>query len=62
MRTAVLYGLETETLTKRQETGMELAELKILVRSDKNGYGQKRVLSAGQRWWDCLERKHERQD
>ena len=34
---AMSYGLETVALTKRQEAEMEVAELKIFIRSDRNG-------------------------
>ena len=40
VRPAMLYGLETVALTKRQEAEMEVAELKMLtifIRNDKNG-------------------------
>ena len=43
VRSAMLYGLETVALTKRQDAEMEVAELKMLrffVRSDKNGQDQ----------------------
>ncbi len=43
VRPAMLYGLETVALTKRQEAEMEVAELEdvtIFIRSDKNGQNQ----------------------
>ena len=43
VRPAMLYGLETVALTKRQEEEMEVAELKIVmifIRSDKIGQNQ----------------------
>ena len=44
VRPAMLFGLETVALTKRQEAEMEVAELKlnvtIFIRSDKNGQKQ----------------------
>ena len=43
VRPAMLYGLETVALTKKQEAEMEMAELKMLrfsFRSDKNGQDQ----------------------
>ena len=64
VRPAMLYGLETVALMKRQEAEMEVAELKMLrlslgvTRMDKirNEYIR------GQHRWEGLERKHERQD
>ena len=64
VRPAMLYGLETVTLTKRQEAEMEVAELKMLrfslgvTRMDKirNEYIR------GTAQVGKLERKHERQD
>ena len=64
VRPAMLYGLETVALTKRQEAEMEVAELKMLrfslgvTRMDKirNEYIR------GQHRWDGLESKLERQD
>ena len=65
VRPAMLYGLETVALTKRQEAEMEVAELKMLrfslgvTRMDKfrNEY-----IRGTAHWWDGLERKHERRD
>ena len=62
VRPAMLYGLETVALTKRQE--MEVAELKMLrfslgvTRMDKTSMST----SEGQHRWESLERKLERQD
>ena len=64
LRPAMLYGLETVALTRRQEADMEVAELKMLrfslgvTRLDKirNEYIR------GTARWEGLERKHERQD
>ena len=64
VRPAMLYGLETVALTKRQEAEMEVAELKMLrfslgvTRMDKT----RMSTSDGQHRWERLERKHERQD
>ena len=58
VRPAMMYGLETVELAKRQEVEMEVAYswrcYTIFIRGDKNGQDQHR--------WDGLERKHERQD
>ena len=64
VRPAMLYGLETVSLTKRQEAEMEVAELKMLrfslgvTRMDniRNEYIR------GKHKWESLERKLERQD
>ena len=64
VRPAMLYGLETVALTKRQEAEMEVAELKMLrfslgeTRMERSGMST----SEGQHRWKGLERKHERQD
>ena len=52
---AMVYGLETVALTKRQEAEMEVAELKML----RFSLGVTRMDKIG---WDGLDRKHERQD
>ena len=65
VRPAMLYGLETVALTKRQEAEMEVAELKMLRFSlgvttmDKirNEY-----IRGTARGGDGLEREHERRD
>ena len=66
VKAAMLYGLETVALTKRQEAEMEVAELKMLrfslgvTRMDKirNEY----IRGTAQHRWESLERKLERQD
>ena len=64
VRPAMLYGLATVPLTKRQEAEMEVAELKMLrfslgvTRMDKI----RKSTSEGQHRWESLERKLERQD
>ena len=60
-RPAMLYGLETVALTKRQEAEMEVAELKML-RSKLGVTKSGMSTSEGQHRWDGLERKHERRD
>ena len=63
VRPAMLYGLDTVALTKRQEAEMEVTELKMLrfslgvtimdtIRNES---------SEGQHRWESLERKQERQ-
>ena len=64
MKPAMMYGLETVSLTKRHGAEMEVAELKMLrfslgvTRMDKitNEYIRRSAQVDG------LERKHERQD
>ena len=58
VRPAMLYGLETVAVTKRQEAEMEVAELKML----RFSLGVTRMESEGQHRWESLERKHKRQD
>ena len=66
VRPAMLYGLETVALTKRQEAEMEVAELKMLRFSlgvtimDK--IRNKYIRRTARHRWELLERKHERQD
>ena len=70
VRPAMLSGLETVALTKRQEAEMEVAELKMLrfalgvTRMDKirneyiRGYLDKKTREARLRWkWTCTEER-----
>ena len=65
VRPAMLNGLETVALTKRQEAEMEVAELKML-RFSLGVTGMDKIrneyTSEGQHKWESLERKLERQD
>ena len=56
VRPAMLYGLETVALTKRQEVEMEVAELKMLRFSLGEWTRSGMSTSEGQHRWDGLER------
>ena len=60
VKPAMLFGLETVALTKRQEAEMEVAELKML----RFTLGVTRIGRIRDEYirWDVLERKHVRQD
>ena len=60
VRPAMLYGLETVALTKRQEADMEVAELKMLRFSNVQTISGMST-SKGQHRWDGLE-ANERQN
>ena len=64
VRPAMLYGLETVALMKRQEAEMEVAELKML-RFSLGVTRMDKIRNEYIRWTaqvGKLERKHERQD
>ena len=66
VRPAMLYGLETVALTKRQEAEMGVAELKMLLFSLVPVTRVDKIRNEYIRWtahlWESLVRKHERQD
>ena len=65
VRPAMMYGLETVALTKRQEAEMEVAELKMLrfsLGAQQEWTRSGMSTSEGQHRWESLERKLERQD
>ena len=58
VRPAMLYGLDTVTLTKRHEAEMKVAELTMLRCSLGVTRLDKISTSEGQHRWDGFERKH----